>query len=88
MVIYSADSSRRRYITEEIKKMGKGTITAEIFAFRELSNATKNFNPENLLGEGGFGRVYKGQIERTKKVLPHYNSHFFHCFLSSEKKSV
>ncbi|OAY28528.1 probable serine/threonine-protein kinase PBL23 [Manihot esculenta] len=66
---FKSDSSRRRYITEEIKKMGKGTITAEIFAFRELSNATKNFNPENLLGEGGFGRVYKGQIERTKKVV-------------------
>ncbi|CAL1354289.1 unnamed protein product [Linum trigynum] len=60
---FKSDSSRRRYITEEIKKIGKGNISAKIFSFRELTVATQNFTLENLIGEGGFGRVYKGQLE-------------------------
>ncbi|KAK4491717.1 hypothetical protein RD792_002485 [Penstemon davidsonii] len=59
-----SDGSRRRYITEEIEKLGKGNISADIFTYQELSAATQNFNPEALIGEGGFGRVYKGHIER------------------------
>nr|ATY46635.1 somatic embryogenesis receptor kinase 2-1 [Cunninghamia lanceolata] len=30
------------------------------FSFRELQAATDNFNPKNILGQGGFGIVYKG----------------------------
>uniref|UniRef100_A0A804Q787 non-specific serine/threonine protein kinase n=1 Tax=Zea mays TaxID=4577 RepID=A0A804Q787_MAIZE len=33
------------------------------FTFNDLKNATKNFRPDNLLGEGGFGHVYKGWID-------------------------
>lgn len=33
------------------------------FAFGDLKNATKNFRPESLIGEGGFGCVYKGWID-------------------------
>ncbi|GAB4839970.1 Probable serine/threonine-protein kinase pbl3 [Ancistrocladus abbreviatus] len=33
------------------------------FTFTELKNATKNFRPDSLLGEGGFGYVYKGWID-------------------------
>ncbi|KAI9184923.1 hypothetical protein LWI28_002508 [Acer negundo] len=47
----AADSSRHRYITEEINKIGKGNITANIFSYRELFVATSNFNPENMLCE-------------------------------------
>jgi serine/threonine-protein kinase PBS1 len=43
-------------------------IAAQIFAFRELAAATKNFMPECFLGEGGFGRVYKGCLESTGQV--------------------
>ncbi|XP_044484555.1 serine/threonine-protein kinase PBL27-like [Mangifera indica] len=44
-------------------------IAAQTFAFRELAAATKNFRPECLLGEGGFGRVYKGRLESTGQVV-------------------
>ncbi|MCL7022898.1 hypothetical protein MKW94_016975 [Papaver nudicaule] len=34
--------------------------TAKTFTFQELASATKNFREESVVGEGGFGRVYKG----------------------------
>ncbi|KAL9251703.1 putative serine/threonine-protein kinase PBL3 [Drosera capensis] len=33
------------------------------FTLNELKCATRNFRPDNLLGEGGFGCVYKGWID-------------------------
>ncbi|KAM0846583.1 hypothetical protein ACQ4PT_055596 [Festuca glaucescens] len=42
--------------------------TAKAFTFRELATATKNFRFDCLLGEGGFGRVYKGQLENGQVV--------------------
>ena len=33
------------------------------FTFNDLKTATKNFRPDSLLGEGGFGHVYKGWID-------------------------
>lgn len=43
-------------------------IAAQTFTFRELATATKNFRQECLIGEGGFGRVYKGKLEKTGMV--------------------
>ncbi|CAD5173071.1 unnamed protein product [Musa acuminata subsp. malaccensis] len=34
-----------------------------VFTFSELKIATRNFKPDTVLGEGGFGRVYKGWVE-------------------------
>ncbi|KAF9682101.1 hypothetical protein SADUNF_Sadunf05G0073300 [Salix dunnii] len=33
------------------------------FTFADLKSATKNFKSDTLLGEGGFGKVYKGWID-------------------------
>uniref|UniRef100_A0A7N0RJ24 non-specific serine/threonine protein kinase n=1 Tax=Kalanchoe fedtschenkoi TaxID=63787 RepID=A0A7N0RJ24_KALFE len=33
------------------------------FSFSELKNATRNFRPDSVLGEGGFGSVFKGWID-------------------------
>lgn len=35
------------------------------FTFNELKSATRNFRPESLLGQGGFGCVFKGWINET-----------------------
>ncbi|KAM7463047.1 hypothetical protein LguiA_031168 [Lonicera macranthoides] len=51
------------------KDGGTAHIAAQTFTFRELAAATKNFRPECLLGEGGFGRVYKGRLENTGQVV-------------------
>ncbi|VFQ66713.1 unnamed protein product [Cuscuta campestris] len=42
------------------------------FTFNDLKLATRNFRPESLLGEGGFGCVFKGWIEEngTAPVKP------------------
>ncbi|KAF9607824.1 hypothetical protein IFM89_001572 [Coptis chinensis] len=38
------------------------------FKYKDLISATKNFNEQNKLGEGGFGDVYKGTLKNGKIV--------------------
>ncbi|KAL5818978.1 hypothetical protein ACOSQ4_022820 [Xanthoceras sorbifolium] len=45
------------------------TPNLKIFTFADLKAATRNFKPDNLLGVGGFGRVYKGWIDE-KTLAP------------------
>ena len=43
------------------------TPNLRIFSFTELKVATKNFRPDTVLGEGGFGQVFKGWLEDKGK---------------------
>ncbi|XP_062181308.1 probable serine/threonine-protein kinase PBL7 [Phragmites australis] len=61
-------SSETAANTEPNKGSSAVAKTAKAFTFRELATATKNFRPDCLLGEGGFGRVYKGQLENGQLV--------------------
>lgn len=54
---------------DEPPKTEESHIAAQTFTFRELAVATNNFRPECLLGEGGFGRVYKGRLESTGQIV-------------------
>ncbi|KAJ0028225.1 hypothetical protein Pint_36422 [Pistacia integerrima] len=44
----------------------------KMFTLAELRAATKNFRPVTMLGEGGFGRVFKGWL--TRKLTRHQRS--------------
>ncbi|RID43402.1 hypothetical protein BRARA_I00266 [Brassica rapa] len=47
------------------------------FTYQEIATATNDFSPESLIGQGRFGAVYKGRLERIgqnvtiKKFDPH-----------------
>ncbi|KAG2408867.1 serine/threonine-protein kinase [Vigna angularis] len=40
----------------------------KIFSFKELKSATGNFKSDRLVGEGGFGRVYKGWLDENTLI--------------------
>lgn len=53
----------------DLKDVPGVQIAAQIFTLRELVTATKNFRPESFIGEGGFGRVYKGRLESSGQAV-------------------
>lgn len=75
-VIGRAETSKRRPPVETVPKKvappkvadSNNNVAAQTFTFRELATATKNFRQECLIGEGGFGRVYKGKLDKTGQV--------------------
>ncbi|XP_043709893.1 serine/threonine-protein kinase PBL27 isoform X2 [Telopea speciosissima] len=64
---WSGSDSRREISAP--KDGSTAHIAAQTFTFRELAAATKNFRQDCQLGEGGFGRVYKGRLESTGQVV-------------------
>ncbi|KAJ4714366.1 Protein kinase [Melia azedarach] len=63
-----SEASSEKSGAEEANPNGQilETLSLKVFSFAELKAATKNFKPDTLLGEGGFGKVYKGWVdERT-----------------------
>ncbi|PAN21315.1 hypothetical protein PAHAL_3G434000 [Panicum hallii] len=54
-------------------KFGHGMYEIECgmpsFTYKELSSATSRFNKKMILGEGGFGKVYKGVLGLSKQSI-------------------
>ncbi|OIS98680.1 putative serinethreonine-protein kinase cx32, chloroplastic [Nicotiana attenuata] len=38
-----------------------------MYSFAELKSSTRNFRPDTILGEGGFGRVFKDSLQGLKE---------------------
>ncbi|XP_016514114.2 serine/threonine-protein kinase PBS1 [Nicotiana tabacum] len=62
----SINGSKREFLG--LKDAPDVQIAAHTFTFRELAAATSNFRPESFIGEGGFGRVYKGRLPSGQVV--------------------
>ncbi|GFP82162.1 serine/threonine-protein kinase at5g01020 [Phtheirospermum japonicum] len=53
-------------------RQGPGNGDLDIFTYEEMKLATKHFRPDQVLGDGGFGFVYKGVINDS--VRPGYKT--------------
>lgn len=40
-----------------------------VFTFQELRAATRNFRSDTIVGEGGFGKVYKGWLDSKNGIV-------------------
>jgi len=48
------------------KKVNLSSIRATAYTVADLQVATESFSPDNLVGEGSFGRVYRAQLSDQK----------------------
>jgi hypothetical protein len=55
---------------------------AQTFTFAELAAATQNFREDCFVGEGGFGKVYKGYLEKINQVCYKFQCHTFMFFVT------
>ncbi|KAL1532992.1 putative serine/threonine-protein kinase PBL7 [Salvia divinorum] len=68
-----ANSSHAETAPKESDGGGKSPCNEEAkartFTFANIAAATQNFKEDNFLGEGGFGRVYKGRLLDTGELV-------------------
>ncbi|KAK8936415.1 Serine/threonine-protein kinase PBS1 [Platanthera zijinensis] len=65
----SVDTKKEGSVEFELSNSESQQISAQTFAYRELVAATKNFRGDCFLGEGGFGKVYKGKLESSNQIV-------------------
>ncbi|KAH7654563.1 Non-specific serine/threonine protein kinase protein [Dioscorea alata] len=59
---------KRKLSSDDHQELQEISAKAEIFSYAEVRNATGDFNPDNKLGQGGFGSVYKGKVSDGRVV--------------------
>ncbi|KAF9593591.1 hypothetical protein IFM89_024225 [Coptis chinensis] len=63
------ESQQKVKVNPKKEASNDGSSNAQTFMFGDLAAATKNFRGDCLLGEGGFGRVYRGYLESINQVV-------------------
>ncbi|KAJ1272792.1 hypothetical protein BS78_06G228600 [Paspalum vaginatum] len=59
---------KRRKLSLEQQELYSIVGRPNVFSYGELRTATENFSSSNLLGEGGYGSVYKGKLTDGRVV--------------------
>ena len=65
LVNYGSSGNDFMYTPSETGGLGN---SRPLFTYEELVAATNGFSAQNLLGEGGFGSVYKGYLPDGREV--------------------
>ncbi|CAK7336677.1 unnamed protein product [Dovyalis caffra] len=73
--------SNARFISEAAKLGIQGLPPCRSFTIAELKEATNNFNNSAILGDGSYGKLYKGTLENGTQVA-------IRCVPSSKKFSM
>jgi len=63
-----SSDARQTDASDIIVEGSPSNSSARTFTYRELVDATGNFRRDCFLGEGGFGKVYKGRLPGTCEV--------------------
>lgn len=50
---------QKKAILSASTELGDENIELPFFSFRDIVTATEDFSNDNMLGQGGFGKVYK-----------------------------
>lgn len=59
---YSDEAKSQTLPIPKLEGIMLSSLHLKAFTFNDLQDVTGNFSPNHLLGEGGFGKVYKGWI--------------------------
>lgn len=68
VLVASSSATSNAESTPSTPKIGEELkVSSQLrkFSFNDLKSATRNFRSESLLGEGGFGCVFKGWINEN-----------------------
>ncbi|XP_020170236.2 L-type lectin-domain containing receptor kinase SIT2-like [Aegilops tauschii subsp. strangulata] len=60
---------RRHFRYAEVRDDWEVEYGPHRFSYKDLFRATEGFDNKNLLGTGGFGRVYRGELSRSKLMV-------------------
>ncbi|KAG5553932.1 hypothetical protein RHGRI_011709 [Rhododendron griersonianum] len=72
LICMNSGNSSSKSSTVPATRQSEGEIlessNLKSFTFSKLKNATRNFCPDSVLGEGGFGSVFKGWIDERSLI--------------------